>query len=124
MTDQPPNDQHIILFDGHCSLCRSLASFGARISPQNPLFQSWEDFTDRYPHLTLPPTHKNELRFWDGQNLYHGLDAWQKITDIYPGLKQIQWLAHKINRHQDLPKALHQSSTRLSRILCRKCHNR
>jgi predicted DCC family thiol-disulfide oxidoreductase YuxK len=112
---QPP----LLLYDGDCNLCRSLAQWIHRHSHQYWQTESWQAYAARHsldssPHL---------LRIAVGNELLEGEQAWLYLLEQDPKLRQFHWAAARLGLARPTAK-LAQRTGRWLKRLCRSCPKR
>ena len=107
-----------VIYDGQCPMCRSLAHYLGR---RGLIYESREDFCKKNPSLNYCRENQGfELATWNGEQLFVGNAAWQRLLNQEPTLKELNWLATKLNLIPSVSKAL-RFVGHAARRLCRRC---
>jgi len=119
---------HWVLFDGDCSLCRTLATLLARSAPSSLSFSPWQTFvTDatlsRGLSAELKERPADVLRVWDGQVLLEGRAAWAMLIAKTPSLKSLGWLAQRLGLEDQTATIVMKTAGALKRF-CARCGKR
>ncbi len=114
----------MVLFDGDCPLCRSLAELAGQRTDGALKFAPWQE-----ARLTLGLAAEaqaqpaDKLRVLTGGALLEGEGAWAFLLERYEGLSALGWLAGRLGLSRPTAKLLGGSADLLKR-LCRRCNGR
>lgn len=118
----------IVLFDGACALCRSLAEWGRGRASEVLEFVSWQDFREGAeaasllgPQVVDQPA--DTLRVLRDGRLLAGEDAWAVIIEAHPDLRSFQWVAERLGLVKAAAKAM-MAGGHVARRFCRPCRGR
>lgn len=109
----------VVLYDAECPLCRSLATFAARIPRPELTFAAWQDFRRSFPPAiaALPA---DRLRVFRDGTLLEQEEAWAYLLERHPDLSALNWLAEKLGAVRATGKALDKAGA-IARRLCFRC---
>ncbi len=120
----------LVLYDGDCVLCQSLAKWVERQGRVEVKVDSWQNFFDQSgvvygPQLqglgwdrTCP-----NLRALVNGELMEGVAAWAVIISVMPELRGLHWLASRLGLTGVVAKVVN-STSHAGRRLCRSCRGR
>ena len=122
-----PSDLSIVLFDGECPLCCTLAGLMERRADGTLTFASWQSFASGPSGTSLARELRerpaNALRFWDGHELHDGHEAWQRLIEQCRDLKGLGWLAAKLGLTREVAGVVMTAASVIKRF-CVRCGKR
>lgn len=116
----------MILYDGDCPLCCTLAQFAARRPISSLVVSSWQDYVvseearKRHPDDILrSPASQLRALTMEGE-LLDGPEAWTYILAQHPDFKQLHWLAERLGLAKTVANSLERTGHFLRRM-CARC---
>ncbi len=111
------SNKSIIVYDGECDLCTTLAKFMQRHAP-NLVFQTFTDF--QATKQSIDPMLKSSLGVYREGSYLHGTEAWQWMLAEHPDLQGLNWLAGKLGLTKTVSRSL-EILGHTARRLCLSC---
>lgn len=118
-----------VLYDETCPLCRSLAELVGRRAQGVLVFRSWQSYwisrpeeerDDGYAGDASVPEAPDQIYLVMGQEIYGGIDAWQKMLSLHPDFSGLNWLAAQLGLARPLARVTEGTATFLRRF-CSRC---
>lgn len=121
-THEPP----ILLYDGRCSLCTSLAGFVHKRTKGEILIKSWQEFSQSKNHAFqhLKNQEADKLRIFKDNSILEGRAAWKYLLNTYSDLASISWIAKRLGIEEQTSAFLEKGGHTLRRLWCRNCRGR
>ena len=115
----------VVLYDGDCPLCRSLAAWVSRRSDPSLILLPWSNTIALPPWAVVPPEWRQQprlshLRLIAADGAFEGQAAWERLLRHDPGLSSLSWLAARLGLVPQLARGLERTGTVLRRF-CRRC---